>query len=86
MQLTMEERKVILDKEIHKYVKKGWRVASRTDTSAQLERDKHASCLLTLILALFFILPAVLYLLLYRGTEGLYIEVDERGRVRAVRS
>ena len=86
MALTIEERRQILEQEISKYVKQGWRVVSRTDTSAQLTRDKRASCLLALILALFLLVPAILYLLLYRGTEGIYIEVDEHGNVHATRT
>ena len=78
---TTEERKAILAKEIVKYVDQGWRVTSQTDTSVQLTRDKRASCLVAILLALLFILPAVLYLLLYRGTENLFLEVSESGQV-----
>lgn len=84
--LLTEERKKILEAEISKYVKTGWRVTTRTDTSAQLTRDKQASCGLALILALFLIVPAILYLLLYRGTESLYLEVDEQGKVNTTAS
>jgi len=79
--LGAAERKKILDAEISKYVKLGWRVNSQTDTTAQLVRDKKASCGVAFILALFLIVPAVLYLLLYRGTENLYLEVDDQGKV-----
>ena len=75
----------ILEKEVGKYARQGWRIVSRTDTSAQMTRDKTASCLLALILAIFFVLPAILYLLLYRGSENLYLEVDERGKIIATR-
>jgi len=83
--ISIEERKEILEKEVGKYARQGWRIVSRTDTSVQLTRDKTASCLLALILAIFFILPAILYLLLYRGSENLYLEVDERGKITATR-
>jgi len=86
MTLSLEERREILDREIAKYVKEGWRVVSRTDTTAQLLRDKSASCMLAFILALFLIVPAILYYLLYRGTEGLYIEVDEAGEVHITKT
>lgn len=78
---TVEERKAILAKEIVKYVDQGWRVISQTETTAQLSKDKRASCLVAILLALLFILPAVLYLLLYRGTENLFLEVNEDGQV-----
>lgn len=83
--LSVEARKAILEREIAKYVRAGWQVQARTDTTAQLVRDKKASCGLTLLLALFLIVPAILYWLLYRGSESLYLEVDARGRVRATR-
>jgi TRAP-type mannitol/chloroaromatic compound transport system permease small subunit len=78
---TIEERKAILAREIVKYVDAGWRVTSQTDTTAQLTRDKRASCLVAILLAILFILPAVLYLLLYRGTENLFLEVNETGQI-----
>ena len=80
--VPIERRKEVLEKTVSKYVRQGWHVISRTETTAQLSRDKRASCLLALILALFLLVPAVLYLLLYRGTENLYIEVDEQGKVK----
>jgi TRAP-type mannitol/chloroaromatic compound transport system permease small subunit len=78
---TIEERKAILTKEIVDYVDQGWRVISQTDTTAQLSKDKRASCLVAILLAILFILPAVLYLLFYRGTENCFLEVTEDGRV-----
>ncbi len=83
--ISIEEQKEILEKEISRYARQGWRIISRTETSAQMVRDKQASCLLAFILALFFLLPAILYLLLYKGSENLYIEVDERGKIIATR-
>jgi hypothetical protein len=79
--MTIEERKAILANEIVKYVDQGWRVTSQTDTTVQLTKDKRASCLVALLLALLFILPAVLYLLLYKGTESLFLEVTQDGQV-----
>jgi hypothetical protein len=78
---TIEECKAVLAREIVKYVDEGWRVTSQTDTTAQLTRDKRASCLVAILLAILFILPAVLYLLLYRGTENLFLEVNGDGQV-----
>lgn len=81
--LPIERRKEILEKEISKYVQQGWRVNSRTDTTAQLVRDQQASCLVALILAIFFIVPAILYLMLFKGTQSMYLEVDEQGNIKA---
>ena len=79
--MTIEERKGILAREIIEYVDQGWRVTSQTDTTAQLARDKRASCLVAFLLALLFILPAVLYLILYKGTENLFLEVNGDGQI-----
>jgi hypothetical protein len=51
--------------------------------AAQLTRQTPASCGLALLLAIFLIVPAILYLMLYHGTESLYIEVDEAGNIKA---
>jgi hypothetical protein len=81
--LSIQERKRILDQEVSKHVSNGWRVISQTDTTAQLTRQTPASCGLALLLAIFLIVPAILYLMLYHGTESLYIEVDEAGNIKA---
>ncbi len=81
MTISIEKRREILEQEIAKYVKEGWHVVSRTDKTSQLTRERGASCLVAFILAIFLIVPAVLYLLLYKKTEGLYIEVDRDGNV-----
>ena len=79
--VNLEERSAILQRIIVKYVDLRWRVVSQTQTTAQLTRDKRASCLVALLLCLLFILPAILYLLLYKGTENVYLEVKENGQV-----
>ena len=38
--MTIDMRRNILDKEIQSYVRKGYRVMSQTDTSAQLVKPK----------------------------------------------
>jgi hypothetical protein len=84
--LSLEERRVILEREVSKHTSQGWRVVSRTETSAQLERQTQANGCLGLLLLACFIVPGILYFLLYKGTEGLYIDVQADGRVRATRS
>jgi len=84
--LSIQERAVILERELNKYIHKGWHIVYKNETSVQLSRDRRASCLLALILAFFLILPAILYLLLYRGTENIYIAVDEFGKVIIIRN
>lgn len=84
--ISIEQRRAILDEQIARAVRGGWRLATRTDTTAQLVRERRASCLVALILCLFLIVPGILYVLLYKGQRGLYIEVDELGRVHTTTS
>lgn len=79
--VSLEERSTILEKEITTYANMGWRVTSRTATSAQLTRDNPPSWGTAILLALFFIIPAVLYLLFYKRTEDLYLQVNDQGEV-----
>lgn len=81
--MTLEERKHILDQEITKYQREGWRVLNQTDTTAQLLYETKPSCLLAIILAIFFIVPAILYLMFYKGTKKLFLEVNDQGKVTA---
>ena len=74
--LTTDERCAILDKAVQRYVKQGFRVVSRTDTTAQLVKPKSFGCLwillalLTLGLALWIPLET-----LARGTSYLVLVV-----------
>ncbi len=78
----IEERREILQKEISKYVKDGYRVVSQSNTSAQLTRETGPSLGLACLLSLLLLLPAILYLIFYKSKENLYIEVDEKGLVQ----
>jgi hypothetical protein len=80
--LEMDARRAILDHEISTQVGYGWRVATRTNTAAQLVKDKHASGCVAILLFCLAIVPGLIYLALARGHEGLYIEVNEYGEVR----
>jgi hypothetical protein len=77
----LEERTAILNQAILEYVNLGWRVISQTPTTAQLVRDKHANGCLAFILFFLLIVPCILYLLLYKGAESCYLEVNIKGRV-----
>lgn len=79
---TIEERKAILDKEITRQFKNGWRLASRTETGCQLVKDKERSGCLLVLLFLFFIIPGIFYLLFTQGIgKTVPVEVMEDGRV-----
>ncbi|MCJ7448230.1 MAG: hypothetical protein MUO72_11085 [Bacteroidales bacterium] len=79
---TIEERKAILETEIIKQQKKGWRISSKTETNCQLMRDKNRSGCLLVILFLFFIIPGIFYLLLTHGTTTVFLEINENGEIK----
>ncbi|MEN9935040.1 MAG: hypothetical protein RLZZ387_1619 [Chloroflexota bacterium] len=82
VQLTLDERRDILDAEIVRQVTAGWRVVSRTDTTAQLLTDRGPNGCIGLLLLIFFVVPGILYMLLYKGSSSMYIDVDPFGQVR----
>lgn len=79
---TIEQRKSILQSQIVKYVKKGFRVTSQTDTTAQLIKPKQFSFFWFLV-NLFLIIGWVFYLAWYlaKKDETIFLEVNENGRV-----
>jgi hypothetical protein len=79
---TLEERKAILDYLIAEQQKKGWQIASKTDTSCQLTREKKPDGCLTAILIILFVIPGILYLILMKGTETVVLEIDEQGEIK----
>lgn len=78
---TIEERKAILEAEIIKQQKKGWQIASRTDTACQITKEKKPETCLVVLLILLFVIPGILYLILMKGTMNVYIEINEAGEV-----
>jgi len=82
--MTNEMRRNILEQEVQKYVRKGYRVLSQTDTSAQLVKPKRFSFLVALVLLLLMVLPFLVYLLWYMAAKDktIYITVDTQGRVQ----
>lgn len=80
-EIALEEQTNILNREIVERVGHGWRVINQTPTTAQLTRDKKPNVLVAIILLFLFILPFLLYVLLFRGTENCYLEVNKKGRI-----
>lgn len=70
-------QRAVLQREINAWVKRGYRVVSQTDTTAQLVKPKRFSLLW------FFILLGVLYLpfYLFARDKTIYLTVDSLGRV-----
>jgi hypothetical protein len=81
--LSIAERKALLDAEVTRYVRRGFRVQSRTDTTAQLVKPKKFSLFWAGIWLLCAVFPFIVYLLWYaakRDTQ-VYLQVDEQGKV-----
>jgi len=74
---SIEERKAILNIEIAKKMKKGWRLAERTETGCKLVRDKGPNGFLLLLLLSISFIPG----LGSTRTKKLFIEVNEEGEI-----
>jgi hypothetical protein len=79
---TIEERKLILDKDIFKHVNHGWRVATKSDTKCLMVRDKKAKGFLLIMLLLLFVVPGIIYLFIDKGRNRLMIEVTQDGNIK----
>lgn len=81
--LSTEDRAAVLEREVQSYVKKGYRVMSRTDITAQLVKPKHFSFILAIILLIIMVLPFFLYLLWYLAAKDqtVYLSVDDKGKI-----
>ena len=81
--LTLDARKQILEREIVKYSKRGYRVVNRTDTTAQMVKPRQFSCLAATLWTLLFGIGLIFYLFYYlaKKEDVVYLSVDERGRV-----
>lgn len=85
--LSTEERSAILDREVSKYVKRGFRVISRTNTTAQLVKPKKFSFLWAVLWFLLFGVGLLIYLFYYvsKKDETVYLEVDQQGHVKTTK-
>jgi hypothetical protein len=85
--VTQAERTRLLDEEISEYMRSGFFVRHRTETTAQLVKPKKFSFLWALLWFLVFGIGIVVYLIYYaaKSDEGRYVEVDECGAVKATR-
>jgi hypothetical protein len=81
--LRTVERSEILDEEIEGLTIRGYRVVSRTATSAQLLRPKVFSLAWALFGFLFLVVGFVVYLIWYASKRDrmIYLRVDEYGEV-----
>lgn len=75
--LSIDRRREILQREIGRYVRKGFRVMSQTETTAQLLKPKKFS------LIWFFLLLGIFYLPFYiaKKDKSIYLEVSAVGKI-----
>ena len=81
-QLSLEQRRTILQQAIRHYYDKGFRVVTQTDTTAQMVRKKEFSCL-WFVLSIILLIGWLVYLLWYwsQKDQYIYVEVDDYGKV-----
>jgi hypothetical protein len=79
---SVEEMKLILDKDIFKHVNHGWRIATKSDTKCLMVKEKKAKGFLLIILLLLFIVPGIVYLFMYKGRSTVMIEVTQDGNIK----
>jgi hypothetical protein len=84
--LSLETRRSILQAEIARYIRQGYRVISQTDTTAQLVKPKRFSWF-WFVMNVLWIFGWLLYLIYFaaKRDQQVYIEVDANGRVRTRR-
>lgn len=92
IELSVEARHAILQKEIQRYIKDGYRIGMQTDTTAQLIKPKRVSCAAVLILlVLSLLLIGLILLLVYflwyatQKDDQVYLEVDTLGKVKTTK-
>ena len=84
-ELSLDERRTILEKTIARYSRRGFRIENRTDTTAQLVKRKEFSCLAASLWFLLFGIGILVYIVFYymgKKDTVIFVEVDPRGRVR----
>ncbi len=83
---TLEERRAILLAAISERVRRGYRVVSQTDTSAQVMKPKTFSVGFAFLWFLVGGIGLLFYILYYVGKRDRqhYIEVDEYGRLTQI--
>jgi len=82
--MNNDERENILNQEIGKYIKRGFRVISHTETTAQLIKPKKFSLLWAFLWFLLLGIGLLVYVFYYvaKKDQAVYLEVDEAGKVK----
>lgn len=82
-QAPVQERSLILGQEIANYSRRGFRIVSRTDTTAQLSKPKEFSVLWATLWFLVFGIGVLIYIFYYmaKTDEIAYLEVGPDGTI-----
>lgn len=82
--LDEASRQALLDQEVQKYVRRGYRVIARTSTTAQLVKPKQFSLLIALLGLLCLLIGFVIYLLIYASMKDstVYLSIDMNGKIQ----
>ena len=85
LELSAQEASAILDREVAKYVERGFRVISRTDATAQLVKPKSFSMLWFFIL-MFTLIGWGFYVVYYlaKKDETIYLQVLPNRKIRRI--
>lgn len=76
----LDDRRSVLQKEVYRYIDRGYRVRKQSETSVYLIRRRRLSCLL--LTAWFALLMTGLWYFFGRREDRVLVEVDEYGRPR----
>ena len=81
--MPLDQHVAILERKIAEYINKGFRLQSRSDTTAQLIKPKKFSFLLAALGLLFWGLGLILYLLYFwsRKDQVVFLQVDAQGKI-----
>jgi hypothetical protein len=74
----------LLDQAVRVFTSDGWKTSTHTPTHATFVRESRASCCLTLLLAFLLIVPAIVYMVLWRTTYTASVNVVSRDGVSNV--
>jgi len=82
--LSETERSAILDAEVQKYVGLGYRLVSRTATTARLMKPRGFNLGCAAIGCVLLLVGLIAYLIYYASKQGstVFLTVDERGQVQ----
>lgn len=82
-QTTMPPSEV-LDGAVMVFSSDGWTATTRTRTQVTFMRESRPSCCLAVVLAFLLIIPAIIYMILWRATNTASVTVSGRGDMTVV--